>query len=80
MTGINYVTAYQTKKLVEAVGGNYYRIEPNNLSPEQLEILEMDNTSPESLKSLIALGQVAGDDYTASKWSEIEYFFKSLKS
>ena len=80
MTGSDYVSAYQTRKLIEAVGGTYSRIEPMNLSPEQLKNLDMDNTSPASLKSLIAFGQSVGEDYTASRWFEIEYFFNELKS
>ncbi len=75
MTGADYITGYQVKKLVELGGGRYYRLAPQPLSTEQLKHIDMDNTSVDSIRTLITYGQDQGDDYTSSKWHEIEHFF-----
>lgn len=80
MTGSDYITDYQVKKLVELGGGYYYRLDPQPLSTDQLRYLDMDNTSISSIKLLITYGQDQGDDYTSSKWQNIEHFFNNFKT
>ena len=80
MTGADYITGYQVKKLVELGGGRYYRLEPQSLSTDQLKHIDMDNTSVDSIRTLITYGQDQGDDYTSSKWHEIEHFFTNPRT
>lgn len=80
MTGADYITGYQVKKLVERGGGRYYRLEPQPLSTDQLKHIEMDNTSVDSIRTLTTYGQDQGDDYTSSKWHEIEHFFTNPRT
>lgn len=80
MTGADYITGYQVKKLVELGGGKYYRLAPQSLSINQLKNIEMDNTSVDSIRTLITYGQDQGDDYTSSKWHEIEHFFTNPRT
>jgi patatin-like phospholipase/acyl hydrolase len=80
MTGADYITGYQTKKLIELGGGHYYRLNPQPLSTDQLKHIDMDNTSIRSIQTLITYGQDQGDDYTSSKWHEIQHFFNKPKS
>ena len=80
MTGADYITGYQVKKLVEIGGGRYYRLEPQPLSSNQLKHIDMDNTSKDSIRTLTTYGQDQGDDYTSSKWHEIEHFFNNPKT
>lgn len=80
MTGADYITGYQVKKLVELGGGRYYRLEPQPLSIDQLKHIGMDNTSVDSIRTLITYGQDQGDDYTSSKWHDIEHFFTNSRT
>lgn len=80
MTGSDYITGYQVKKLVELGGGCYYRLDPQPLSTVQLKHIDMDNTSVVSIQTLTTYGQDQGDDYTSSKWQEIKHFFNNPKS
>lgn len=80
MTGSDYITGYQVKKLVELGGGCYYRLDPQPLSTDQLKHIDMDNTSLDSIQILTTYGQDQGDDYTSSKWKEIKYFFNNSRT
>ncbi len=80
MTGADYITGYQVKKLVELGGGRYYRLAPQPLSTDHLKHVDMDNTSIDSIRTLTTYGQGQGDDYTSSKWHEIEHFFTNPRT
>ncbi len=80
MAGADYITGYQVKKLIELVDGNYYRIDPPQLSKGQLKHINMDNSSKRAIATLSTYGQDVGDDYTSSKWQEIEHFFNNFKT
>jgi len=80
MTGSDYITEYQVKKLVEIGGGYYYRLNPPQLSPNQLKHIQMDNTSKNAIHTLNTYGQDVGDDYTSTKWPEINKFFNNHKT
>ena len=80
MTGADYITGYQVKKLVELDGGKYYRLDPQPLSTDQFKNIDMDNTSVDSIQTLITYGQDQGDAYTSSKWHEIERFFSNPRT
>ncbi len=80
MIGSDYITGYQVKKLVTLGGGFYYRLSPPPLSTNQLKYIEMDNTSTKAIQTLTTYGQDVGDDYTSSKWHEIEHFFNNPKT
>ena len=80
MTGADYITSYQVKKLIELGSGRYYRLEPQPLSTNQLKHIGMDNTSIDSIRTLITYGQEQGDDYTSSKWHEIKHFFTNPRT
>lgn len=80
MTGADYITGYQVKKLVKLGGGQYYRLDPQPLSTDQLKHIDMDNTSIDSIRILTTYGQDQGDDYTSSRWHEIEHFFNNPRT
>jgi len=80
MIGADYITGYQVKKLVELGGGSYYRLDPQPLSIDQLKHINMDNTSADSIRTLITYGQDQGDDYTSSKWHYIKHFFTNSRT
>lgn len=80
MSGSDYITQYQVKKLIEIGNGNYYRLDPPQLSPNQLKHITMDNTAETAIHTLNTYGQDVGDDYTSTKWSEINKFFNNSKT
>lgn len=80
MTGSDYITEYQVKKLVEIGGGYYYRLNPPQLSPSQLKHVDMDNASKSAINTFNTYGQDVGDDYTSTKWPEISNFFNNSKT
>lgn len=80
MTGADYITGYQVKKLVELGGGRYYRLDPPAFSSVQLKHIGMDNTSKKAIQTLTTYGQDVGDEYTSSRWHEIEHFFNNPRT
>lgn len=82
MVGASYLANYQTGKLINAIGGSsyYYRLDPPPLSVPQLKHVDMDNTSPVAIQTMISYGQDVGDHFTSSRWHEVKQFFKSPKS
>lgn len=80
MSGSDYITEYQVKKLVEMGGGFYYRLEPPQLSASQLKNIDMDNTSQKAIQTLSTYGQDLGDDFTSSRWTEISDFFNNTRT
>lgn len=80
MTGSDYIAGYHSGKLIEKAGGMYYRLIPPPLSPNQLKIVDMDNTFKKSIQTLTSYGRDAGDLYTSTQWNEIEHFFTHDKS
>tara|TARA_R110002051_G_scaffold308571_2_gene380432 strand:- start:206 stop:1219 length:1014 start_codon:yes stop_codon:yes gene_type:complete len=80
MSASDYITQYQVKKLIETGNGNYYRLDPPQLSPNQLRHITMDNTAETAIRTLNTYGQDVGDDFTCTKWSEINKFFNNSKT
>lgn len=81
MTGTEYITKYQVDKLLNSTpNSRYFRINPEDLSTEQLKHVRMDNSSKTSISTLLSYGQEAGDIYTSTKWSNIESFFNNPKT
>ncbi len=79
-SGMDFITRYQVEKLIMLGGGKYFRLEPPQLNSKQLDILQMDNTSKNTISMLNMYGQRLGDHYTSSAWSEIEHFFLNYKT
>ena len=79
-SGMDFITSYQVKKLIECGGGRYFRLEPPQLNSKQLQILQMDNSSENTINMLSTYGQRLGDHYTSSAWPEIEDFFNDYKT
>jgi predicted acylesterase/phospholipase RssA len=80
MTGTDYIIGYQTKKLIEIGNGYYYRIDPPQLSSNQMKNLDMDNSSQKAIQTLLTYGQDIGDHFTSSQWHSISTFFNEKKS
>ncbi len=80
MLGSEFIAEYQARKLVAAIDGNYYRLTPQPFSIAHAKEVSMDNTSDVAIRLLTSHGQAAGDDYTSSKWHEIEHFFTNPRT
>ena len=57
---------------------DYMRVENEIPSPDVLELIDLDNASPEALKELKAIGKRTGDNYCAKP--EVQKFFKTNKT
>jgi len=80
MLGSEFVAEYQARKLIAASKGNYYRLTPPPFSIVHSKEMSMDNASDNAIRLLTSHGRAAGDDYTSSKWTEIEHFFNNPRT
>jgi len=79
MDGQAYFANYFMEKIVNYTNpkGMYYRIPSPELSSEQMQIIDMDNASPDALKLMVHLGEFDGHDKRHT--DKIEPFFREIK-